>query len=143
MVAWVSVPPRPKEPKPTQRQLAWKTVMLIESPFLDTPLDFILLILFGGWRHCGWQEQQGGEDQGGRWHYDVSLQLEISSTRMWYAVVMMVDMKVFILSTYVTTLSTCELVVDNTVDDKDTKEEKTREVPDIITSHVSLQLEFV
>ena len=57
--------------------------------------------------------------------------------------VMVVDMKVFILSTYVTTLSTCELVVDNTVDGKDTKEEKTREVPDIITSHVSLQLKFV
>ena len=44
--------------------------------------------------------------------------------------VMVVDMKVFILSTYVTTLSTCELVVDNTVDGKDTKEEKTREVAD-------------
>ena len=44
-------------------------------------------------------------------------------------------MKVFILSIYVTTLSTCELVVDNTVDGKDTKEEKPREVPDIITSH--------
>ena len=57
--------------------------------------------------------------------------------------VMVVDMKVFILSTYVTTLSMCELVVDNTVDGKDTKEEKTREVPGIITSHVSLQLEFV
>ena len=56
---------------------------------------------------------------------------------------MVVDMKVFILSTYVTTLSRCELVVDNTVDGKDTKEEKTREVPYIITSHVSLQLEFV
>ena len=43
---------------------------------------------------------------------------------------MVVDMKVFILSTYVTTLSTYELVVDNTVDGKDTKEEKTREVAD-------------
>ena len=53
--------------------------------------------------------------------------------------VMVVDMKLFIVSTYVTTLNTCELVVDS----KDTKEEKTREVPDIITSHVSLQLEFV
>ena len=51
-------------------------------------------------------------------------------------------MKVVILSTYVTTSSTCELVIDNTVDSKDTKEEKTREVPDIITSHVSFQLEF-
>ena len=56
---------------------------------------------------------------------------------------MVVDMKVFILSTYVTTLSTCELVVDNNVDGKDTKEENTREGPDIITSHVSLQLKFV
>ena len=53
--------------------------------------------------------------------------------------VMVVDMKLFILSTYVTTLSTCELVVDG----KDTKEEKTREVPDITTSHVSLQLKLV
>ena len=55
---------------------------------------------------------------------------------------MVVDLKVFILSTYVTTLSTCELVVDNTVDGEDLKEENTTEVPDIITSHVSLQLEF-
>ena len=39
---------------------------------------------------------------------------------------MVVDMKVFILSTYVTTLSACELVVDNTVDGKGNKEEKTR-----------------
>ena len=47
---------------------------------------------------------------------------------------MVVDMKVFILSTYVTTLSTCELVVDNTVNGKDnTAEMKTREVADIIS----------
>ena len=57
--------------------------------------------------------------------------------------VMVVDIKVFILSTYMTTLSMCELVVDNTVDGKDTKEDNTREVPDVITSHESLQLEFV
>ena len=42
-------------------------------------------------------------------------------------------MKVFVLSTYVTTLRICELVVHNTVDGKDTKEEKAREVPDIVT----------
>ena len=54
---------------------------------------------------------------------------------------MVVDMKVFILSTYVTTLSTCELVVDNTVDGKDTKEEKTREVAD--KQNVSLRLNFL
>ena len=46
-------------------------------------------------------------------------------------------MKVFILSLYVTTVSTCELVVDNTVDGKDTKEEKTREVTDTMMYHFS------
>ena len=44
---------------------------------------------------------------------------------------MVVDMKLFILSTYVTKLRTCELVVDNTVDGKDNLEEKTRGVADI------------
>ena len=48
----------------------------------------------GGRRHCGRQEQQEGEDQGGRWHQDVSIQLKLSSTKMRYAVVLVVDMKV-------------------------------------------------
>ena len=39
-----------------------------------------------------------------------------------------------------TTLSRRELVVDNTVDGKDTKEEKTREVPDIRRYHFSWNL---
>ena len=39
----------------------------------------------------------------------------------------LVDMKVFILSTCLTILGTCELVVDSTVDGKGNKEEKTRE----------------
>ena len=51
--------------------------------------------------------------------------------------VMVVDMKVFILSTYVTTLSTCELVVDGTVDGKNNKEEKAWEVADIRIYHFS------
>ena len=42
--------------------------------------------------------------------------------------VMVFDMKVFILSTYRTTLDTGELEVDDTVDIKDNLEEKTREV---------------
>ena len=29
-------------------------------------------------------EEPGEEDQGGRWHWGVSIQLEFSSTRMWY-----------------------------------------------------------
>ena len=37
-------------------------------------------------------------------------------------------MKVFILSTYLTTLDTGELEVNDTVDSKDNLEEKTREV---------------
>ena len=50
---------------------------------------------------------------------------------------MVVDMKVFILSTYVTTLSTCELVVDGTVDGQNNKEEMTREVADTMMYHFS------
>ena len=50
----------------------------------------------------------------------------------------------FIRSTCLTTLSTCELVIDDTVDGKDNKEEKTREVADIKMYHCGwnfLQLE--
>ena len=43
---------------------------------------------------------------------------------------MVVDMKVFILSAYLTTLDTGELEVNDTVDSKDNMEEKTREVND-------------
>ena len=41
---------------------------------------------------------------------------------------MVVDMKVFILSTYLTTLDAGGLEVNDTVDSKDNLEEKTREV---------------
>ena len=90
--------------------------------------DHIKYIRVGGQGHCGRQGQQGGEDQGGRWNKDVSLWLEFSSTRTWFAVVMVVDMKVFILSTYLTILDTGDLEVNDTVDSKDNLEEKTREV---------------
>ena len=46
--------------------------------------------------------------------------------------VMVVDMKVFILSTCLTTLNTGELVVNHTVDGKDNQEEKPMEVADIL-----------
>jgi len=48
---------------------------------------------------------------------------------------MVVDMKVFILSTYLTTLDTGELEVNDTVDSKDNLEEKTMEVADIRMYH--------
>ena len=44
-------------------------------------------------------------------------------------------MKVFILSTYLTTLDTGELEVNDTVDSKDNLEEKTMEVSDIRMYH--------
>ena len=44
------------------------------------------------WRHRGRQAQLGGEDQGDCWHWDVSYQLSLSSTKTWSVVV--VDMKV-------------------------------------------------
>ena len=46
-------------------------------------------------------------------------------------------MKVFILLTCLTVLSTCELVGDSTVDGKGNKEEKTREVANIMMYHFS------
>ena len=51
--------------------------------------------------------------------------------------VMVVDMKVFILSTCLTTLNTGELVVNHTVDGEDNQEEKTMEVADIRMHHIS------
>ena len=61
---------------------------------MDTLLAYFLPMWLGGRRHCGRQEQQEGEDQGGRWHQDVSIQLKLSSTKMRYAVVLVVDMKI-------------------------------------------------
>ena len=68
---------------------------------------------------------------------DVSHYLKFYLTRMWFAVVMMVDMTAFILSTCVSTLSACELVFDDTVDGMDNLEVKTREVTDMRMSHIS------
>ena len=50
---------------------------------------------------------------------------------------MLVDMRVFLFSTCLATLSTRELVVDDTVDNKDNLEEKTREDADIRIYHIS------
>ena len=72
----------------------------------------------GGRQHHGWQGQFGGEDQGGRWHPDVSLRLEFSSTRIWNAVLTVVDIIFLLLSASVTTW-TRVLMVENTVDGKD------------------------
>ena len=49
----------------------------------------------------------------------------------------MVDMKVFTLSARLKTLSSCELMVDDTVDGKNNKEKKIRGVADIRIYHFS------
>ena len=57
------------------------------------------------------------------------------------AVVMVVDITVvFIISTFVTTLRSCEFEVDNPVDGKDIKEEETMEVVDIRMYHFSAEI---
>ena len=72
---------------------------------------------------------------------DVSLQLEFFSSLIRYAVVTMVDIKVFfIFSTFVKTFRSCEFEVDNTVDGKDIKEEETMEVVDIRMYHFSAEI---
>ena len=49
----------------------------------------------------------------------------------------LVDMKVFTLSGHLKTLSSCELMVDDTVDGKDNKEKKIRGFADIRMYHFS------
>ena len=53
--------------------------------------------------------------------------MEFFSTKMWYVVVMVVEIKVFFPSTYVIILRSCEFEVDDTVEGKDNKEEGTNE----------------
>ena len=65
-------------------------------------LDNIKDMKVGGQRHCGWQGQPGGEDQGGSLQIECITSVEFSSTRISYAVVMGADMKFFILSTCLT-----------------------------------------
>ena len=60
--------------------------------------------------------------------------------RMWYALMMLVDMRVSFSSICVTTLRTWELVDDDTMGDKDNLEEKTREDADIRMYYLGLNL---
>ena len=60
--------------------------------------------------------------------------------RMWYALMMVVDMRPFLLSRCLTILSTWEFVVDDTVDNKDNLEQKTREDADIRMYYLGLNL---
>ena len=55
---------------------------------------------------------------------------------------MVVEAELFILSTCLTTLNTCELVMDGTVVGKANKEEKTREVADIGMCIISVGIFF-
>ena len=99
--------------------------------------DLIKYMWVGGRRHCGWQGQQGGEDQGGCWYFDVSHQLYISwnflqleREMLWW---WRLKWYLFIPSACLTTLSQYELVVDGAVDNK---EGKTRKVADIRMYHI-------
>ena len=60
---------------------------------------------------------------------------------MIYAVVMVVDMKVFELSTCLTALCTCNLMVDDTVDGKDNVAEKLK-ISKLAKSDVDCLLPF-
>ena len=97
--------------------------------------NHIKYMRFGCRRHRGRQGQQDGVDQGGTWHQDVSHQLkffQLGREMLWR---WWLTWKLFLLSSCVTTLSTCGLVFDGTVDDKGNKEEKTREVANTIMYH--------
>ena len=117
----------------------WCAVVIVVSMrvvYISIMSDHIKYMRVGGQGHCGRQGQQGGEDQGGHWHKDVSLRLEFSSSRIWYAVVVVVAWKFLILSTYRTTFSISELAVDGTVVSKVNSEKKIREVADIRMYHI-------
>ena len=75
----------------------------------------------------GRQQQQGGEDQGGRW--DVSHQLKFS--RMLNAVVMVVYMNVVYTFNQSDHIKNMRVDVDDIVYCKHNLEEKTREIADI------------
>ena len=55
---------------------------LHESCYIFNMSGHIKYMWVGGGRHCGWQGQQLGEDQGVGCRKDVSLWQEFSSTRM-------------------------------------------------------------
>ena len=76
---------------------------------MDLTFAYFLLMWFSGR-----QQQQGGEDQGGRW--DVSHQLQFS--RMLNAVVMVVDMKVVYTFNQSNHIKNMRVDVDNIVDEK-------------------------
>ena len=71
-------------------------VMVVDMKVVYTfnTSDHIMYMWVGGRQHCGRREQQGREDQGCCWHQDVSLCLEFSSTRTWYAMAMVVDRRI-------------------------------------------------
>ena len=90
--------------------------------------NHIKYMRFGCRRHRGRQGQQDGVDQEGTWHQDVSHQLkffQLGHEMLWR---WWLTWKLSLLSSCLTTLSTCGLVFDGTVDDKGNKEEKTRVV---------------
>ena len=103
-------------------QQTWAFCCSLKVLFLDTRYAYFLLMWFGGQRQCGEQGQQGGEDQGGHWHEDISLRLELRCDELWRWCLIS---KFFIFSLCPTTWNKCELVVNDTVDAKHNAEKKT------------------
>ena len=79
----------------------WSTRVFFTFSTSLTPIYFqqvwphMKYIRVGVWRHRGQGGEPGGEGQGVCLYYDVSHQLTISSTRTWYGLFILVDMKLF------------------------------------------------
>ena len=72
------------------------------------------------------------------YHFWYHFCFEFSSTRIKCAVVLVIEMNYFfIVSTFVTTLRSCVLVVDVTADGNNNEVEETMEVGDIMMYHLS------
>ena len=82
-------------------------MMFIESPFLGYPTCLLFAHVAWGWTAL-WTARTTRRIRPGRWLAVVSHQLKFSLTRMWYAVVMVVDMRVFILSICLCTVHSTE-----------------------------------
>ena len=81
-------------------QLGYAMIMVVDMKVVYTfnMSDHTKYMRVGARRHHGWQGQFGGEDQGDCRHPDVSLRLEFSSTWIWNAAVMVVDINLFTFS---------------------------------------------
>ena len=121
----------------THRQLNWSTIKFIESPFIWYP-TFLIFAHVVRWSTTPCTARITSRRRPGRkltLEYITSVDIFwIGSDILWWC---WLTWEFFLFSTCLTTLSTWELVVDDTVDNKDNLEEKTREDPDIRIYHIT------